>query len=353
MALRHAEAQPVTEIATPEHIYYGSEEVIQHIFLREKLLKEGNIEEANKIRPLVYFVGGGHKVAWEVSAIRWMHEKGWFAKRKIPKTTEEGEEQEAPPIIPLVFGASGGAIVVGHGVLGNRHSAKIFQKNVDNRFADIRNVTKPGEKGERGFVDFVTFHDETLGREFAIQTEDFSDVGSEVYAVLINAATGLSELIRLNDHPQPNKVLAGSSNIPYIGNVACVEINGQTYIDGDLGGLPVDLLMQFDPTDILIVLCDTFESIMKKKKSGEMLEKLSEWVHHPVRRVLMQSPNALLHTVKRLFSMQWQKDNFHFALMGPGATELDTLTMDAKKIDTVMSKSDLGIGDFFESYNVA
>lgn len=305
-----------------EHIMYGhGAKVLQRIALRRELIKAGRIKDADKIRPLVFFEGGGHAVSWEIGVAEEMHKRGFF----------DGA-------VKWVFGASAGSLVATNGVTGNIEATGLILANCENGFADLRNFFNPDI---RAFVHF-SGHLQRLRELFPVNREKLKSSLTEVIALIMGRDTGEVEAVSLNNHPDPEQVLMASCNIPFVGDIKSVEIDGKRYNDGALRGIPVELLRSYNPTDILIITSSPYTRGRRQRNREAFLEKLS---HIPMPDIAQHALSSLhrghetRREVLRMNLERNEKNQLYVGLMSPIRSDIGTLTMDADKIEETLQAS--------------
>lgn len=301
-----------------EHKLYGREEMLERMLFKSQLIKEGRLDEAAKIKIIVYFDGGGQAVATEVGWGRKLFELGSF---------HDGT-------IDIVIGASGGSVVATHSVIGDVGATKIFEENCKNKFVGVGNMRKYGR-----LVDFEGFGD-TL-RQFPLDKEELQKVKSQVYVVTTDTETGQRKFFDMKKVEDPEAILHASCLIPFVGNKKHVAIEGRAHNDGALGGMPTDIFDEFSYTDSLAICCFPQEETSLQKRINDMWELVSRPLP-PIYRAALASGVNGRRARQEMYMRHWREDPddpvFHL-MVAPAKAQVGTYAMDFKALTYAMEDS--------------
>lgn len=309
------------------HRTYGRvAQVIENLYRKQSLLQQGNITEAQKIRPIVYFMGGGHMVSTEVGFGEELYNQGLF------------------DVMTAVVGASGGSVVMAHSVTGNTDAVRILQDNCEQGFVDIRHASLRNP----AVVNFVGF-EQTLRRS-PVNRERMHRVTPDVVAVATDLETGGIAAFDLKTVPDLERVLLASCLIPSVGNVGSVEINGRKYIDGGLPGIPYAVIDAYDPTDVLILASGPIEKSPEDRRRSHWLADISRRMPNRSLQLAFSSFYDGERSVGEAFRRHCLEDPEHpvnYGLIVPTNTEVGMFTMHWPTVEQAIDISRRSARRFF------
>lgn len=305
------------ELGQPQELHHALEgrfgEIIGRATLKENLLAAGRLEEAAKIRIGVYFQGGGQSVAEEIGFVEQMHKRGWFHNG----------------VIDVVVGGSGGSLIAVFGVAGNSKGINILEKNCERGLLNMGTLRRDGRP-----VDFKTVH-----QAIKDNIPDVTELGKASARVLVltfNTVTKKREAHDIADMDQDELVqhVFASCLIPDVGNIPHVEINGVAHNDGDMGGVPLEILDTLDLTDCLIIgSAPVMPSSFEDKISG-VLHSMSRFARNSASQAGLASWIDTHTAMSEMWMRHWQhvgedgEPRVRYGFVGPVKRWLDLFTSD-------------------------
>lgn len=310
------------------HRAYGRvEQIIGRLYQKQELLRVGNTAEAEKIRPIVYFMGGGHMVSNEVGFGEELYRQGLF------------------DVMTAVIGASGGSVVMAHSVTGNTNAVRILQDNCKQGFVGFQHTRLRNP----AVVNFVGF-EQTLRRS-PVNKDEMRNVIPDVLAVATSLERGGGiEAFDLKTAPDLEQVLLASCLIPSVGNVESVKINGRRYIDGGLPGIPYAIMDAHHPTDVLIFASGPIEKSSQDRQISQWLAGISKRMPNRSLQLALSSFYDGEYSVGEAFRRNCLEDSenpVNYGLIVPTNTDVGTFTMHWPTIEQAINTSRRSARRFF------
>lgn len=288
-------------------------EIIGRATYKEQLLQAGRLEEAAKIRIGVYFQGGGQAVAEEVGFVEQLYKRGWFHNG----------------VIDAVVGGSGGSLIAVFGVTGNSNGIDILERNCKKGLANIGTLRRDGKP-----VDFKTVRE--VIAETMPDSGEIEKASTKVFVLTYNNATQKREahdLAGMTREEQVQHVFA-SCLIPDVGNISHVEIDGVAHNDGDMGGVPLEILDALDLSDCLIIGSGPVMPSSLEEKMSEVLHGMSRFARNAASKVGLASFSDTQAVMSEMWMRHWTnvgedgQPRVRYGFVGPRKRWLDLFSSD-------------------------